>query len=78
MAEGDIWGIKMGWPRLRASVLGLLLLPAMAIGDAPPRVVTAVAGSGDGAAIDRFTLRFSEDMVVLTGLLLRFNPRNGI
>ncbi len=55
----------MGWRWLRASVLGLLLLPAVAIGDAPPRVSNAVVGEDGGGAVSRFTLRFSEPMVPL-------------
>jgi len=51
-----------GW-LYRVAVL-LALVPITASADSPPRVLTATAGT-DGAAIARFTLRFSEPMVPL-------------
>lgn len=47
----------------RVAIL-LALVPITASADSPPRVLTATAGT-DGAAIARFTLRFSEPMVPL-------------
>jgi hypothetical protein len=51
-----------GW-LYRVAVL-LALLPITASADSPPSVLTATTGT-DGAAIARFTLRFSEPMVPL-------------
>jgi hypothetical protein len=51
-----------GW-LYRVAVL-LALLPITASADSPPTVLTATPGT-DGAAIARFTLRFSEAMVPL-------------
>jgi uncharacterized protein YfaS (alpha-2-macroglobulin family) len=51
-----------GWV-FRVAVLAALL-PITASADSPPVVLTATAGN-DGAAITRFTLRFSEAMVPL-------------
>ncbi len=47
--------------------LGVIATPIIALSDAAPQVVLAVPGTagGNGGTIDRFTLRFSENMVPL-------------
>jgi len=48
----------------RFAVLALALAPVAAVGDQTAQVVLATPGTGDGA-IERFTMRFSDDMVAL-------------
>jgi hypothetical protein len=48
----------------RFAVLALALAPVAAVGDQTAQVVLATPGTGDGA-IERFTMRFTDDMVAL-------------
>ncbi len=56
--------MRAGW---LLALLGALVVPLAARGDSVPQVTLAVAGSAgpQSAAIERFTLRFSEPMVPL-------------
>ena len=49
---------------VRVALLALALSPALAFGDAAPRITVATPGVSDGS-IQRYTLRFSEPMVAL-------------
>lgn len=58
----------MGWkPWVALAGFAALASPLVALTDSPPQVVMATPGgaNGNGGVIDRFTMRFSENMVPL-------------